>query len=403
MKNSYRIAVFILFLLVVKTQAQTIRIADNNPTRPAGANIFATIQAAVNAASPGDLVYVQPSTTSYGDVIIDRPVTLRGIGFNSGKDIALQSTVGFVTLTNTISNATNASGSTIEGLNITGISLGTQTGTLPYTLQNITITNNGIGWVGRTSSGYVPAQSITIQNNAIFGITFVDSNLSQLLIYGNVITGQLAFGSTCGSPYGNCANGGGALSNTIISNNIITQSTSNQFFNTSISNLSITNNLFIGGTDINGSRFMSGRMTDTNVSNNIFYGTNPGSNGSPFERNSFLNNLTFGTSNDAVPPAGTGVGNTGSGNLISVDPKFVNAPFGVVYANTMNFTLQSGSPAKNAGTDGTDIGITGGAYPATGGNYLLTTPHAPVILTLNPAAIVPQGQPILTNVKAKSN
>jgi hypothetical protein len=166
--------------------------------------------------------------------------------------------------------------------------------------------------------------------------------------------------------------------------------------------MSITNNLFIGGTDKAGSRFISGRLTDANVINNIFYGCTPGSNGSPFERNSFLNNISFGTSSDALPPTGSGVGNTGSGNKVSVDPIFVNAPYGSAYTATMDFTLQASSPCKNAGTDGSDIGITGGAYPMTG-NFLLKTPHAPVIMTLNPAAIVPQGQPILTNIKAKSN
>ncbi len=36
--------------------AQTIRIADNNATRPTGPNIYPTLQAAINAAVPGDLI-----------------------------------------------------------------------------------------------------------------------------------------------------------------------------------------------------------------------------------------------------------------------------------------------------------------------------------------------------------
>ena len=68
--------------------------------------------------------------------------------------------------------------------------------------------------------------------------------------------------------------------------------TKNNQFNVTVSSLAITNNIFIGGTDKAGSRFISGRLTDATVTNNIFYGTTPGSNGSPFDRNSFLNNIS---------------------------------------------------------------------------------------------------------------
>ena len=397
------ITLLTFLILGLSTSAQTIRIADNNSTRPTGANIYATIQAAVNAALPGDLVYVQPSPTSYGGVTIDRPITLRGIGFNTGKDIALSSTVGDIVLTNTVSNSTNASGTNLEGLVANNIYMGFKTGTFSFTFTNITISNCSVAFIYH-GSGYMPASNITIQNCSIYYLYFHESTVSQLLVYGNLVTGGLVFGTwnqASGSPVGCCSSFGGSMSSVIFSNNIVTQTTTNQFFST-ISAMAITNNVFIAGTDKPGSRFISGQLTDATVTNNIFYGTTPGSSGSPFERNSFLNNISFGTSNDALPPPGSGVGNTGSGNQVSIDPKFVNAIYGAAYLATMDFTLQAGSPAKNAGTDGTDIGITGGAYPATT-NFSLKTPHAPVIMTLNPAAIVPQGQPIQTNIKAKSN
>jgi hypothetical protein len=124
--------------------------------------------------------------------------------------------------------------------------------------------------------------------------------------------------------------------------------------------------------------------------------------GGVYERNAFTNNLTFGTSNNALPPAGTGVGNTGSNNKPGEDPLFVNVPFNTAYAETMDFTLQAGSPAVNAGTDGTDIGVTGGAYPIDK-NFKLSPTNAPVIMQFNPAAVVPQNQPVKANIKAKSN
>ena len=59
--------ILVLFCCGFAANAQTIRIADNNANRPTGANIYATIQTAVDAAvaNDNDIVYVQPSPTSY--------------------------------------------------------------------------------------------------------------------------------------------------------------------------------------------------------------------------------------------------------------------------------------------------------------------------------------------------
>ena len=380
------------------SNAQTIRIADNNATRPTGPNIYATLQAAINAAAPGDLVYVQPSVTSYGNVTIDHPITLRGIGFNTGKDIPLSSTVGDIGLTNTVANTTNASGTIIEGLVANRVFLGFQTGSFTYTLQNITISNCALAVDGiYRAGGYMPASNITIQNCST-GIWFAPTGtVSQLFIYQNYLYQILL--------------DGGNLTSTIISNNFIDRGNTNRFgctpcgsgFDLTTTSLLITNNNFLGETLVTSSNFMQYDLHDAVVSNNIFYGCAPNSTNGIFERNAFSNNLSFGTTADALPPAGTGVGNTGANNKVSVDPRFVNAPFNTNWAATMNFNLQAGSPAILAGSDGTDIGITGGAYPVAGGNFGLKPTSAPVIMTLNPAALVPQNQPIITNIKAKSN
>ena len=397
MKN---LIIILALLTGFVSSAQTIRIADNNATRPTGPNIYATLQLAINAAAPGDLVYVQPSPTSYGNATVDRPITLRGIGFNTGKDIGLPSTVGDITLTNTLTNSTNASGTTIEGVTGNRIFLGTQTGIFTYTLQNITISNCSLAVDGiYRVTGYMVATNITIQNCST-GIWFNGTGtVSQLFIFQNYLY-QIVLG------------GPGSLASTIISNNFTDSGNSNQFGATAFganlltNSLLITNNNFLGEANVSGTHLMQYDLHDAVVSNNIFYGCAPNGPGSApnlFERNAFNNNLSFGTTADALPPAGTGVGNTGANNKVSVDPKFVNAPFNTLWAATMDFTLQAGSPALLAGSDGTDIGITGGAYPVTSGNFKLSTPHAPIIMTLNPAAVVPQNQPIITNIKAKSN
>ncbi len=204
----------------------------------------------------------------------------------------------------------------------------------------------------------------------------------------------------------------GSLSSAIFSNNIVDRGNENYFgaawFGAvnalNINSLIITNNNFLAENNISGSRFMQYDLQDAIVSNNIFYGCAPlgATGGGSYQRNVFVNNLSFGTSNDALPPAGTGVGNTGSNNKVGLNPLFVNAPFNTLWAATWDFTLQATSPAKDAGSDGTDIGITGGSCPVNK-NLDYRPTSTPVILQFNPSAVVPQNQPLKSNIKAKAN
>jgi len=401
-------------LLVFAASGQTIRIADNNANAPTGANVYTganALQNAINAAVPGDIVYVQPSPTVHPEIIIDKRITLRGIGFNTGKDLPLQSQVVAITLTNKDDGTTNASGTNIEGMTVFGvpnvsfgiIRLGVQTGSFGYTLRDITISKCSTSSLGiYRGSGYRPAENITVKD-CYTGILFeTTGTITNLLVVRNRLY-RLTLR-------------GGNLSSAIFSNNLFTHSGGNENVNSFgagpvtglgqpliVSSLIITNNNFLGQNNISANRFMQFDLEDAIVSNNIFYGMAPTSTNGSYQRNAFLNNLTFGTSNDALPPVGNGVGNTGSNNIVGQNPLFVNAPYNTIYASTMDFNLQTTSPAKNAGSDGTDIGITGGAYPVTAGNILLAPTAAPVIMQFNPAALVPQNQPVKANINAKSN
>ena len=386
------ILLLIAITLGLNTIAQTIRIADNNANAPTGANIYATIQAAVDAAVANDIVYVQPSPTTYGTATINKKITLRGIGFAPGQPF--NSTVGIITLTNRPDNTSNASGTVLEGLYgaNTSINLGTLTGA-GYTLQNITISNCADFIINRFGSQ--PADNVTIQNSRV-QLTFSSSaGVSNLFVIRNYLVGQFFMS-------------GQSSTNVIVSNNIFGQAMNINFAYSTIVGGILANNIFLSGTSIPGSRLAtsfsgSPGMTDFLVTNNIFYGCAPTCNGGTFERNTFTNNISVGTTNNALPPAGTGTGNTGSGNIVGQDPLFVNAPFGVAYTSLEDFNLQAGSPAKNAGFDGTDMGITGGGYPVTAGNIVFKNTAIPVITVFTPVSIVPQNQPVKANIKAKSN
>jgi hypothetical protein len=60
--------------------AQTIRRCNNNPGIT-GINIYTTIQAAHDAATAGDIIYVEPSTQSYGNLTSIKELTIIGNGF----------------------------------------------------------------------------------------------------------------------------------------------------------------------------------------------------------------------------------------------------------------------------------------------------------------------------------
>ena len=96
-----------------------------------------------------------------------------------------------------------------------------------------------------------------------------------------------------------------------------------------------------------------------------------------------------------------GTGNLGSGNLINTNPLFVNYPLagGAAYNYTFDLHLQTGSPGKNFGTDGTDIGIYGGWMPYEVG----ANPYFPQMmeLTLPSGSSVPAGGTLNVHFKAK--
>jgi len=127
------------------------------------------------------------------------------------------------------------------------------------------------------------------------------------------------------------------------------------------------------------------------VENNIFYGAEPqGGTGCVFSKN-----LTYMCVNNTIP----GTGNLGSGNKVNQNPQFVNYPVaGGAFSFSYNFQLQPTSPGKNAGTDGTDIGIYGGMMP-----YLVgANPYVPQMMetTLPSGSSVPSGGTLNVHFKA---
>jgi hypothetical protein len=345
---------------------------DNNFNAPNGPLIFTTLQEAADQADlmPGtQIIQVKPSPNNYGNVTLRTPVILQGIGFDLTKEFPYESIIGDINLSVKGDLSENATGTLITGLRIDEIFLSITTA---VNLANVEVFNNVIGRIqlasGRTVDNYL------FRYNYIYGVASYS-----LLLYGfidnstfrnNVIVGQWWFDNT--NPSSN-----------VVNNNIIYGSIK---FNALGTYTLFINNNFIGD---NTNSFLT-NFRDCTLNNNIFFGRAPRGATSNFHGNSFNNNISWQTSADALPPAEiNGPPNIGQDNKPTENPLFVNAPnLTNSWDATYDFNLQVGSPALTAGSDGTDIGITGGPNPWLDGNLILRTTAIPTIESLNTSGVV---------------
>lgn len=347
--------------------AQSIWIADNRPTAPTGAHIFADVASAITAASPGDIIHIIPSQTFYPDFTINKDsLTFFGIGFNPDKDQPNKSWVANLTI------ATGTFGTRISGLNVNDdITIGNGDGAT----GNIFIENGDIDRITTTAAGS-PGKvlsNIVIRNCVIgmregsAGVAVInltqETNPTSVVITNNVIMGTSSSSS------------GGAGS-------------------VNVADAIIKNNLFYGDGSFD---FAFNAVTTTTITNNIFYGRAPITDAlsGTVNNSTYTNNISFSTSNDAFP-IGTD-GNTGFGNLATTDPMFV----GVALADNWDFANDpslSGGPAINGGNDGTDIGLTGGTIP-----FSITGTPLPTIKVLRLPEIIRQGDNVDATIEAEGN
>ncbi len=370
----------------------TVRIADNNFNAPQGDNIYATIQEAVDASEPGDIVYIQPSPTSYGSVTLEKEVHLVGIGFNLDKDAPHISQTVDVVFQNNVDNTSNPSNSTVTGLKIRDIYVIKQSGTANYTLESVEITNCEIREIQNACcNSYMPMNNLELSGNSFSQEVQLVNQATNVLIRNNLFQSGVYFLST--NP-----NSG------VVSNNIFYAPLSKY---SQGDNLIVQNNNFIGVTG--SSRAFITTMIDVIIANNIFYGRTPsievagGSSSTQFQRNTFTNNISFSTGDDSLPPAGGGAGNTGDGNIEGSSPLFTDVPLLNTWSSDYDFTLTGGSPAEGGGSDGSDIGITGGPYPLTSPNFFLKTTPLPTIQTFNTSTIINPDDDLDIRVKVKAN
>ncbi len=160
----------ILFCLLspIALLAQTTHTVNNNPNVSTD---FTDIQAAINAAVVGDIIYVQHSPTSYGNITLNKEVTIIG---RSHAD------TGYVTDIGTLSVAPGASNATIKGCNINSVN---QTGTAA-TITGLSFLDNDINSfsVGNTHT----FNTFLLQGNVFRSTFYLYANSSNVTITNNL-------------------------------------------------------------------------------------------------------------------------------------------------------------------------------------------------------------------------
>jgi hypothetical protein len=308
------------------------------------------------------------------------------------------STVGTISLNSSTDGINSCSGSTLREFNATTITLLEGIGSPGFNDVVIEKVACSINTSGTTAGIYLnrAVNNLIIRNSQINTMTlYIASGMVNCKIYNNTIRGVTIY------PV-NPASGSGILNNLFSNNIFIFPDADNPYF--SLNSINAIHNTLILNNIFSGASYSFRGLVGTTVNNNIFYGMTPtsapASSGYSFRDNNFSNNLV--TSTITMPPAAfSGGTNSGVGNLVGVSPNFVSVA-GTSWSSTYDYSLNTSSPAKNAGSDGTDIGPTGGAYPITK-NIVFGPSALPLITELNTSGVVPQNQPLKVNLKAKSN
>lgn len=338
MKNLF----ILLFLaLSFSVTAQTIRRCNNDPNVPTSATVFRSLQEAHDAASNGDIIYVEPSyfnssngsTYSYGNLTCAKTLKIIGNGYDHDQNTGtyqnwdhMASIVGNITIE-------AGAGTVLQGLKIgTGITIKAQNvvvtrcylyGSLELERSSVSqnasgavISHNFGNFYIRTKGYYVhvpatcsytayPVQNVTIKNNA--KIEF----LGNFNVYPDLYTG------------GNCTVGPTQIP--------------------AASNITLVNNVFSQIYYDAGIR----HCKDCIVHSNIFIQT---------PNTGILNNCPGTTASYNVcgtNPCGYGTNNVDAATESILFTGGANPPY------DKDYQLTSFSPAKAAGLGGVDAGAFG--------------------------------------------
>lgn len=274
------------------TCAQNVITVDNNSTNAADYN---SLQTAINAASSGDILYVQQSNLSYGDINVTKPLTIIGRSHNETNYVTQLGNLNI-----------RSSNVVVRGLVVGQLIIQAATNTAISNIQ-VKECRSGLVMMGAN----YPVSNVVLQGNRFEDRLHQYTNATNIMVMNNFITGEIrsyqpqTFLFTQNIVYG------GALYNLGDANGI----------------LQVSNSMFFGGYWQGSTIPTSGRYKVQNcLTWNDTYGT-----------------YVFGASEN---PA-----NSVENCILSTNPGLEN------YLTLDGLELAAGSPAIGAGFGGEDLGV----------------------------------------------
>ncbi|RAK70699.1 hypothetical protein [Hymenobacter edaphi] len=233
----------LLTAATLSTEAQTIRRVNNSGIT--GTNIYSTAQAAHDAATAGDVIQLEPSGTSYGQLNFTKNVTVVGPGYFLGLNAGLQANPATAILDNVYFSA-GSSGASLSGVTINSY--------LYIGASNVTVQRNYLPG-GYIYTGYAASTSnINIRQNYTYGLYTYSAGANNVLVTNNIISS--------GGVSLNAATNGEFVNNVVLSN-------------TNIDNFNVRNNYFAGAFQPNNNIYsynlsaQAGFSTANNNQNNV--------------------------------------------------------------------------------------------------------------------------------------
>lgn len=374
MKNLFTIALTLIMGLSLDATARVLTVS-NVAARPAQ---FTNLQAAVDSAGFGDTILITGGGNVYGNtsITIVKPLVLIGEGVNN-------TTVSRLTF-GRFNSTLSSNGSRVFGLRFTsGVNFnpnfaGSQAG---QTVLSNFIFERCFFDLTPANAGASPGEGLVIRND-----------VSNVTIRNSVFIAPTSTGAL------NVGIGVYSQNNIQILNCVFSGSpTVAEFTNGERllnGSLVIRNSVFINSPNtVFALRGGSGTLRGVIFENNIFYASEP----TGCTECTFNNNLTYLCNANALPP--TAGNNVGSGNIVNADPLFTTFPqLGGAFSFAHNYALRTGSPAIGSGTNGTNIGLTGGSAPV---NNIPQFPKIPAVTQVDiPVSSVPVGGTLQINLRA---
>ncbi|WP_452231802.1 hypothetical protein [Lacinutrix sp. MEBiC02595] len=366
--KTFKNALILCFTLVsTSLLAQTIITIDNNS---GSTTTHQTIQAAHDAASAGDIIYVQPSGTSYGAVTIDKELTIVGRSHSEPSKVSQLASVIIR------SSAVTLKGLKIASLNPQGSGAPIAPPFIGLDIDECYVTNLTLG--EGNAAPIVVIDDIKIRGSLLTGNNYIYEDATNVLFSNNIFTYS--------SPL--------SIYNTtslVVANNIFKFTSSLSLTNSNVSGTAILyNNMFISNYGAEANVYFN--TGDFNLSNNLTYNyadtfniifTN-GSGGTYLDSNTLTD----------INPLFTNIDNSVNGSLAG------SGSYNPAYRLEEDLTLQSGSPALIGGGGGSEMGLHNNGFLY---NMLGNPKGIPTLDVISYDGAVPKNGNINVTINAKAH